>query len=511
MRIHFFKSGTYTNVAEEKLANLDPDDATFAVRVREEDEVKELVQLVREKVLFMVMERLRPQRLFDVLTWENGPATALAVGRGIYLSDGRIFDTELVCAVTGEQVRTTHHVRGALLSCPVPSQQFKAALQTHTTLVLCDTASISEWTNIAGGTKADVAVVRRLRDPGAPIDARCLIVSHAAMRSGFDLFPFFGPFWRVIICDALADCDYLFAKPELRGTAWTWVLGDLDVYRSPVHATRLLSLLHVFDDAPQLLSQAHRLCLRTRNVSPTLGPLCVNLVMAEEVAGLSPHALKQRCILGAGAHTLSLSNMDGVVQEMRDSARAGLFSTPREECAICYDKIVDCAVPCGHLFCLVCLRKWPSKSCPLCRARYARPLLPLFSAPSKIQWLREWARPGTRSLILVDRDLVHPVKLALEDTEVPRSELCELRSVSRVRAGRMLASSDAFTMVVAFQERATLDLSRVARVCWLHTPTESEGIKWRNLVGRGLIVAAVSENSTEQTRLVAYDSVVGQG
>ena len=511
MRIHFFKSGTYSHAAEERLANLDPDDSTFTVDVAGEDEVRELVQLVREKVLFMVMERLRPQRLFDVLAWEIGPATTLAVGRGVHLSDGRLFDTELACPVAGEQVRTTHHVRGALLSCPVPAQQFKAALRTHTTLVLCDTASISEWTSIAGGTKTDVAVVRRLRDPGAPVDARCLIVSHAAMRSGFDLFPFFGPFWRVIICDALADCDYLLTKPELRGTAWTWVLGDLDVYRSPVHAARLLSLLHIFDDSPQLLAQAHRLCLRTRIVSPTLGPLCVNLVMAEEVEGLSPHALKQRCILGAGAHTLSTSNMDGVVQEMRATARAGLFESPREECAICYEKAVDCALPCGHLFCLACLRRCSSKNCPLCRARYARPLLPLFSAPSKIQWLKEWTRPGTRTLVLVDRDLVHPVKLALEDTDVPRGELCELRSVSRVRAGRMLASAHAFTLVVAFQEKATLDLSRVTRVCWLHTPTESEGVKWRNLVGKGLTVAAVSENSTEQTRLMTYDSVVGHG
>lgn len=95
-----------------------------------------------------------------------------------------------------------------------------------------------------------------------------------------------------------------------------------------------------------------------------------------------------------------------------------------EDCPVCYEKLANCKLVCGHRFCTSCVKTWYMKgsesSCPMCRKKIHYRRMPIK------KWNNE-AEKEKKQQIFQDcfDDLVNammaPLKFRINETDVPET------------------------------------------------------------------------------------------
>ena len=452
----------------------------------------EEAQFIREQIqgnhLFMPDADTRPHRLYDLATLEDSGPEALTLSRGIRLSNGHVYDVHTLTETATDYPVQTHFVRAGIVRSSMRPLLAALLARDASTVIVCDNANLKVWERLAREKVGRRGLIKLVRSAHNVETGHITIVSHAAVRRLTEL----PAFDRLIVCDPLT----VTAWPHwLRPAKWAWVMTDwADVRTQPVHALALLKLLHIHNDDPHLLCQVQRLCCGALH-TPRLAPVQPALVPCE-CADVSLPALYARTIVGEQRDVVTPEDMGAVARERRAAVREALFDN-EDACNICLTEKADCTTNCGHVFCARCIARVHTGACPVCRhpnfsVMFTQPADP----PSKIRWLRDTVKPGGRTLVLTDRDFMHAAHSSLR-TAVPASELAKMEGAGRVRAGRLMAFADAFTVVTALNEQAEPDVSRVRTCLLLHVPASNEYRRWLAQLHDSVNVVALSLGSVE--------------
>ena len=458
-----------------------------------EREARFISDQIQSNHLFMPEVETRPHRLYDLATLEDGEPVSIVATRGVKLSNGNVYDVHMRTESHRDYPVQKWYIRAGLVRSSMRPLLAALLARDSSTLIVCDNANAKVWERLAREKvtrRGQVKIIRSAINLPTPVEvAHITIMTHSAARRITDL----QPFDRMIVCDPLSVTTW----PQcLRSIKWTWIMSDwADVRRQPVHALAMLKILHINCDDPHVLCQVQRLCCGALH-TPRLAPMH-HVAVPCECTFLNLTALNRRTIIGEHRDMVSRDYMGLVARDRREAVREALFES-HESCNICLTEQADCTTNCGHVFCSQCVSRVQGGACPVCRQQnftvlFTQPSEP----PSKIQWLLSRIQPGGRTLVLADREFVHTVHAKLRGA-VPEAELAKMIGVGRIRAGRIMAFNDAFTVVSQLNDTAEPDVSRVRTCLMMHVPTPTEYKRWMSLLHDSVNIVAFSLGSAEQ-------------